>query len=292
MWSGPVGLAAPNSTLTRSAGEAPPAPKRSPASRIPARESRYQASAMKRLRKPGPAISTFSTDRPSRSPSAAPLGDGIAHGRNLIVIGLAGEDLVGAVELLQQHHPRQLVWQRHRAQRQPLVRLEVEPLGTADHEAQVAPVPAALLEPVTELLRAERLPVARQQYGEGPVGDAGHHLLVLAHLHVVDLHVAGEHLAVVLDIVLEGRAQPAHGYQGDPHPAAILRACPRTPSAISTSIRIPRRWRATTPTSPTSPIRTTSSRSLSPGWTTRSRRARCRGSWSRGSTSRRASCAS
>src|SRR5918997_5129953 len=205
-----------------------------------------------------------------------------------VVVGLAGEDLVGAVELLQQHHPRQLVRQRHRPERHPLVRLEVEPHRPADHEAEVAPVHAALLEPLAELLRAALPPVAREQHREGALRDARQHLLVLADLHLVDLHVAREHLPVVLHVVLVGRAQPPHGYQEDPHRGAILRACPRTPSAISTSIPTPRRWRATTPTSPTSPTRTTSSRSHSPGSTTRSRRARCPGWWCRASTSRRA----
>src|SRR5918992_5929837 len=217
----------------------------------------------------------------SNRPAQAGQADQSLRGPS-VVVRLAGEDLVGPEQLLQQHHPGKLVGQRHRPERHPLVGLEVEPLRPADHEAEVAPVHAALLEPLAELLGAALPPVAREQHGEGALRDARQHLLVLADLHLVDLHVAREHLPVVLDVVLVGRPQPPHGYQGDPHRAAILRACPRTPSAISTFTPTPRRWRATTPTSPTSPTRTTSSRSRSPASTTRSRRARCPVSWSRG----------
>ena len=43
------------------------------------------------------------------------------HGCISIVVGLARKDLMRAVELLEQNHPRELVGQRHRAQRQAVV---------------------------------------------------------------------------------------------------------------------------------------------------------------------------
>ncbi len=79
---GPVGLALTNSTCTRS--PLVQAPKRSPAAWIAASDSRYQASVMNRLRKPGPAISTFSTAGPSRSPSVSPSRSAIARGASPI----------------------------------------------------------------------------------------------------------------------------------------------------------------------------------------------------------------
>ena len=48
--------------------------------------------------------------------------------------------------------------------------------------------------------------------GRDPLG----HLLVLAHLDELDPRVAGEQLLVVLDVVGEGRAQPADGEHDDP----------------------------------------------------------------------------
>ena len=59
---------------------ASPAPKRSPAARIAVSASRYQRSAMNRFRKPGPAISTLSTEAPSRLPRTSPRRSAIARG--------------------------------------------------------------------------------------------------------------------------------------------------------------------------------------------------------------------
>ena len=73
----------------------------------------------------------------------------------LIVIGLAGEDLVGTIELLEHHDPGQLVREGHRAQRQAHVSVEVEPARAPDDEAEVAAGLAALLEPAAELDRVE-----------------------------------------------------------------------------------------------------------------------------------------
>src|SRR3954469_10183473 len=64
-----------------------------------------------------------------------------------VVVGLVLEDLVRAEELLEQHDARELVRQRQRPERQPVVGpLEVEPIRPADDEAQVAPAHAAVLE--------------------------------------------------------------------------------------------------------------------------------------------------
>src|SRR3954470_19530284 len=66
-----------------------------------------------------------------------------------VVVGLTGEDLVGAEQLLEQHDPRELVRQGHRPEREPVVGGGVAaPVaeGPADDEAQVAGLDPALVE--------------------------------------------------------------------------------------------------------------------------------------------------
>src|SRR5918992_1461749 len=136
----------------------------------------------------------------------------------LIVIRLAGKDLVGAEQLLQQHHPRELVGQGHRPERQAQVAaLELDPARASDHEAEFPSLLAALLDPLAERLRVEAAAVVREQHDVRAVRDPRRHLLVLAHLQHLDPGKARDQLAVVLDVVLEGRAQPADRDHGDPH---------------------------------------------------------------------------
>jgi hypothetical protein len=78
--SGPVGLAETNSTWIRSRLALDPAPNASPAAITSSIAARYQASVRNRLRKPGPATSTFSTRAPSRCSSAAPRRSATARG--------------------------------------------------------------------------------------------------------------------------------------------------------------------------------------------------------------------
>src|SRR5205085_11506863 len=84
-----------------------------------------------------------------------------------VMVWLAREDLVRAVDLLEQHHAGELVRQRHRAEREPHVAaLEVEPARPADHEAEVPPGLAALLHPDAEVYRVECLPLGAEQHRE------------------------------------------------------------------------------------------------------------------------------
>src|SRR4051812_39692483 len=65
-----------------------------------------------------------------------------------VVVRLARQDLVRAIQLLQQHHARQLVRQRHRPERQLLVAvLQVDPARAAHDEGEVAAGHPAILEP-------------------------------------------------------------------------------------------------------------------------------------------------
>ena len=60
-----------------------------------------------------------------------------------MVVGLARQDLVAAVDLLEQHDPGELVGQCRRSERQAMVDVvEVDPERAADHEAQVDAAPA------------------------------------------------------------------------------------------------------------------------------------------------------
>ena len=245
---GPVGLALTNSTFTRSGVSASPAPKRSPAASSSASASRYQASVMNRLRKPGPATSTRSTASPSRSPSASPSRSAIARGgvaqrrgeqhrrvggvvaevglrrpvelrrgsepspsaaaaaltasRELcgsesalisVVVGLAGQDLVCTVELLEQNHARELVRAassaRATAASRPPGRGRAGPPITkhtsrpsrrrsSSQAAERAPSPAAS-------------PSLASSTCEARSGIRAAHLLVLAHLDHLHPRMAG-----------------------------------------------------------------------------------------------------
>src|SRR5215210_4328573 len=75
---------------------------------------------------------------PSRSSAAAasPAERSSSMGVTSVMVGLAGQDLVRAEQLLEQHDARELVRQRHRPEREPVVAaLELRSVRTADHEA-------------------------------------------------------------------------------------------------------------------------------------------------------------
>ena len=83
------------------------------------------------------ADSVASVSRGRRS--LTPLRSGPARRIGSVVVGLAGEDLVAAVELLEQHDAGELVGQRDRAEREAVVDAsQLEPERAADHEAEVA----------------------------------------------------------------------------------------------------------------------------------------------------------
>src|SRR5436305_2637014 len=63
-------------------------------------------------------------------------------GRASVVVWLTRDDLVRPVELLEQHHSRQLVREGHGAQRQSVVGSgQLEPERPADDEAKIATLP-------------------------------------------------------------------------------------------------------------------------------------------------------
>src|SRR3954454_432836 len=132
-----------------------------------------------------PVSETASVPPTSRQPSAMPSPRiRRRKWRSSVVVGLAGKDLVGAVELLEQHDPGELVGQGHRPEREPVVDgvevgaeraaddepadgADVGPERPADDDPDVAPVVAAALDPRADLLGALRLAVAGQQRHEG-----------------------------------------------------------------------------------------------------------------------------
>jgi Protein of unknown function (DUF3467) len=125
---------------------------------------------------------------------------------------------VPAVDLLEQHDARELVRQRHRAERQAMVDgVELEPERAADDEAQVPTALTALLEEAAERGRVVLRAAGVEQRDERALGDAAGDLLVLADLDELESRVAREQLLVVLDVVRERWAQPAHGEDDDAH---------------------------------------------------------------------------
>src|SRR3954471_17198025 len=116
------------------------------------------------------------------------------------MVWLARQDLVRAVDLLEQHDASKLVRQRHLAERDAHVAaLEVEPAWPPDHAAEVAARLAALLAERAELERVEPAAAPREQAYERALGDSAVDALVLARLDQLEPGVAGEHLLVMLD---------------------------------------------------------------------------------------------
>jgi hypothetical protein len=125
---------------------------------------------------------------------------------------------MAAIELLEQHDPRELVGQGQLAQRKPMVDLiDLEPERSADHEAQVAAALAAVLEEGAEPQRVHVLAIPVQQGHEPAIRQAPQDLLVLTHLDQLQPRVACQQLLVVLDVIGERRAQSPHGDYHDPH---------------------------------------------------------------------------
>ncbi len=135
-----------------------------------------------------------------------------------IVIRLAREDLVGAIELLQQHDSRELVRQRDRPERElGVTPLEREPVWTADDKAQIEARLAALLEPSRQLLGGELAPAAIEQYDVCALGNPTRHLRVVAQLDQLQAGVAAQQLLVVLHVVHERRPEPPDSEDQNPH---------------------------------------------------------------------------
>src|SRR3954453_10684081 len=109
-----------------------------------------------------------------------------------MMVRLPREDLVRAEELLEQDDPRELVGQRHRPEREPVVRgLELEPERPADNEAQVAPPHPGGLEDPAQRAAVERLAALVEQRDERAIGEAALDALVLTHLDQVQWRVGG-----------------------------------------------------------------------------------------------------
>src|SRR3954453_15685207 len=141
------------------------------------------------------------------------------------MVWLARQDLVRPVDLLEQHHARELVRERHLAEREAHVAgLEVEPARSADHEAEVAAGVPPLLQELAELDRVELAAVACEQAYERALRDPPVDALVLAHLDQLEPRVAGEHLLVVLYVVRIRWAKAPDCYDQRAHGSG--RTCP------------------------------------------------------------------
>jgi len=129
------------------------------------------------------------------------------------VIGLTREDLVRTVQLLEQHHPSELVGQRQRAEREAMLdRVELEPERPADHEGQIATGGATLLEEPAEADAVIGLAAVGEQRHEGPRGQSSPDVLFRAQLDLLQPGVAGQQLAIVRDVVDVRSTQPTDRY--------------------------------------------------------------------------------
>ena len=127
-----------------------------------------------------------------------------------------------AVELLEQHDAGELVRQRERTEREPVLDvLELQPERATDDEADVATGVPAGLEEAAEPERVERLAFAVQQRYERGRRDAPDEALLLADLDQLDARVTREQLRVMLDVVDVRRAEPADGEDDDAHDAIL-----------------------------------------------------------------------
>jgi hypothetical protein len=95
--------------------------------------------------------------------------------------------------------------------------VEIEAEGAPHHETQIQAAPAALLHEAAQGNRVELLASAVEQGDVGPLRESPSDLLILANLDQFDPGVAGQELLIVLDIIGEGRPQPAHGDDEDSH---------------------------------------------------------------------------
>ena len=128
--------------------------------------------------------------------------------------------LCAAVDLLQQHDARELVGQRDRAERQPVVDpLELQaPNGPPITKQRSRPLARRCSRKPAEADRVERLTVDVQQRHESSLRHARWSTArVLADLDQLEPRVAAEQLGVVRDVIDEGWPQTADGDDDDPH---------------------------------------------------------------------------
>jgi len=134
------------------------------------------------------------------------------------VVRLAREDLVPAIQLLEQHDPRELVRKRQLSERQAVLDVvELQAERASDHEAQIEPALAPLLQEATESNRIHPLAGSVEQRHEGPFRQPPRDVPVLSHLDQLQPRVAREQLLIMVDIVGERGALPPHGDDDDPH---------------------------------------------------------------------------
>jgi hypothetical protein len=168
------------------------------------------------------------------------------------MVWLAREDLVGAEELLEQHHSREPVRERERAEREPTFgaaehRL-VEPERPTHEEAEIACRAAPFLEEARQPFAREQLALAVEGAQKSAVWHARQRRARLlpqrltsprevaarfADLEYLDPGVPPEEALVVRDVVGEGgSAEPSDANDRDPH-GAILEGPPPAARTLS-----------------------------------------------------------
>src|SRR3954451_16555380 len=136
---------------------------------------------------------------PSAAAAASTVERSSSSGVTSQMVRLVGEDLLRAEQLLEQDDLGELVGQRERPEREPVVARHLQAAGAPDDEAQVAPRHPALLQPAGEALGGEDVAAQGQQRDVGALGDAPGDGLVLAALDQLERRMPREQPGIVLD---------------------------------------------------------------------------------------------
>ena len=128
-----------------------------------------------------------------------------------MVVRGAGKNRVAAIDLLQQHDARELMGQRHRAERQAVSgSIELNSVGATDHKAEIQAAGAALLKEAAEGDAVVLLAGVIEQHKMGLIGNTLRQLLRLTQLDQLDRRVVANQFFVVGDVIGVGRAQAAY----------------------------------------------------------------------------------
>ena len=142
-----------------------------------------------------------------------------------VMVGLARQDLVGPVELLEQHDARELVREGQRPERQPVVqRSSAIPNGPPTTKQTSRPACRRSSTSAAKRSESYARPPRSSRQTHARVGDAPRERGVVAHLDLVDAGVPGEELRVVRDVVGVGRAQASHRQDRVAHRCDTTRA--------------------------------------------------------------------
>ena len=170
---------------------------------------------------------------------------GPAHGQPtcepLMVVGLAGEDLVPAVDLLEQHDARQLVGEGDRAERQPVIdarQIAGRRTGPPITKQRSRPLARRCSRKSLKPIESNVLPSTSSSDTNARSGMRAATGRIVAHLDQLQPRITPEQLDVMRDVIDERWPQTAHGDDDDSHrwDTTSIWTNRTSPTATSTSI--------------------------------------------------------